>query len=528
MSQLSIGVDLGTSNSCVATVGPDGPHVIRSPNGESTQASVVHFKPDGSVLVGNAAKEVLLREPSATVASSKRLIGRSFDSEEVAMARRGCAYDITESHRGVRFSVAGRDWTPQDIAGFILKEMRTIAEKGLRHPVSKAVITVPAYFNDNQRQATKDAARIAGLDAIRVINEPTAAALAYGFGKEMDKRVAIYDLGGGTFDISILYIGDDIFEVLATAGNTFLGGDDIDQRIVEHLLKEFKNQRGVDVSKHPAVFNELKQAAEQAKKALSEQDSTKIELSALLEDGQKTPHHLEITMTRDDLEWMCLDLTQKTFEVCDQAIQQAGIRKQNLDGVIMVGGPTRLPVVRQGVRDYFGQEPAEGVNPDHVVALGAALQAHQLVNGGGEAMLLDVTPLTLRLGTVEGLAERIIAKNTPIPIESTRKFTTASDNQTMIAVRVFQGESNYRSECELLSEFAFEGLRPAPRGEVTIDVTFEIDANGIVHVTACDTETGRSASTTIRLSSGMTEAEIKASHAVNEATALDMEAFDGL
>ncbi len=522
LSDVVIGIDLGTSNSCVAVAGDAGVRVLANAKNELVHPSIVAFSNDGQVVVGNGARRYLSALPERTVYSSKRLMGRHFFSEEVKKAIERCAYKIVEGpESAVRIEVGGKQFAPQDIAALVLKEMKRIAEYALGVPVEKAVITVPAYFNDNQRQATRDAGRIAGLDVVRMINEPTAAALAYGYGRKLKQRVAVYDLSGGTFDVSVLEIGQDVFEVLGTAGDTYLGGDDFDDRIAAHLVSVFRQQMGVDVTPFKNAMARLKAAAEQGKRMLSAQEEAAVRVPALLTDKHGMGLDLEVKLTRGEVARLTMDLMQRTFKVCDEALQAARLRAADLDGVILVGGPTRLPFVRQAVAQYFGRAPNVDVDPDQVVAIGAALHAKALSSpqvAGQEAMLLDVTPLTLRLGTVGGFAEAIIGKNTPIPVESTRSFTTVRDNQDRVKVRVFQGESRQEKECTLLGEFEFSGLPPRPRGQVQIQVTFEIDSSGVVNVSAKDSETGSEARASIQLSSGLSEADIIRSRAQNQAT----------
>jgi len=504
-----MGIDLGTSYSCVSIIRDGVPVVIPNEWGERTHASVVSFLEDGRVLVGNDAKKQIITNPRHTVYSAKRLIGRFFFSEEVRKARTVVPYEITEGpNNSVRIDIQGQPYSPQELSAIVLKEMRQIVENHTGQTVSKAVITVPAYFNDNQRQATKDAGKIAGLDVLRIINEPTAAALTYGFGQGYNQRVALYDLGGGTFDISVLDIGDDVFEVISTAGDTYLGGDDFDDRIMHWLADSFRQQQGVDLTQDKYALQKLKEAAEKAKIGLSEHEVVQLHIPLIYTDEHGYSVDFSTTLSRAEFNQMVMDLVQRTFKVCDEALQSARITAQDIDCVILVGGPTRLPIVRSSVRHYFQKQPLTDVDPDEVVAMGAAIQGHALLDSQQSTYLLDVTPLTLRLGTVGGYSERIIDKNTPIPIDRTRVFTTASDNQERVRIRVYQGESNLASDNELLGEFEFSGFRIAPRGEVSIEVTFEIDTDGIVNVSARDIETGTQASTTINLSSGLTDTEV--------------------
>jgi molecular chaperone DnaK len=516
MAELAIGIDLGTSNSCVAIARGRKIDVLPNAYGEHITASVVAFKEDGSVQVGNAARANLILDPINTVASAKRLIGRYSFSEEVKKARAICAYKIVEGPgHSVRIQIRDELYSLPEISAMVLKEMKTVAEARLGHPVTKAVITVPAYFNDNQRQATKDAGKIAGLEVLRLLNEPTAAALAYGFGKGLTQKVAVYDLGGGTFDISVLEIGKDVFEVLATCGDTYLGGDDFDDRIIDLLADEFVAKHGINLRSDPYALEKLKVAAEAAKRTFSIEEQAEIRIPEIARDGQGNALSVERTLQIAEFTALVGDLVQRTFKVCDEALQQAGMVVRDLDGVILVGGPTRLPLIRENVKSYFQLDPHIDVDPDEVVAMGAAIHAAALMGdtateeaAGGGAFLLDVTPLSLRVGVAGGLAETLIERNTPVPIEQTRTFTTTQDNQERVQIRVYQGESRKAQENELLGQFEFSGFKRAPRGQVKIDVTFEINADGIVNVTARDQETKKAASTTLSFSSGLSDGEL--------------------
>src|SRR5712675_1906398 len=469
---IAIGIDLGTSYSCVSILEDGQPVVIPNEWGERTHASVVSFLEDGTVLVGNSAKRNIITNADNTVYSAKRLIGRFFFSDEVKKAQAVMPYKIIEGeNNSVRIQIRENVYSLPEISALVLKEMKSVVENYLGHEVKKAVVTVPAYFNDNQRQATKDAGRIAGLEVLRILNEPTAAALSYGFGKEITQKIAVYDLGGGTFDISVLEIGKDVFEVLSTAGDTYLGGDDFDDRIMTWLAEGFLKQNGIDLRLNKYCLQMIKEASERAK----------------------------IDVGRHGL---------------------AKMTAQDRDALILVGGPTRLPIIRTSVKHYFGKDVMAGIDPDEVVAMGAAIQASSLLDAKSEHYLLDVTPLTLRVGTVGGYTDKIIDKNTPIPIERSKAYTTNRDGQDKVKIRIYQGESNKAAECELLGEFEFSGFRIAYRGEVRIEVTFEIDTNGIVHVTAADVETGQKTTTTIRLSSGLTEDMIRDAQEKNAATQL--------
>jgi molecular chaperone DnaK len=505
---VAIGIDLGTSNSCAAAVVEGQPRVLPNAFGERTTASVIAFSEDGSITVGNQAKARVILDPRHTVSSAKRLIGRYFFSEEVRKARAIARYEIVEGpNHSVRIKIRDEQFSLPEISAFVLKEMRGLAETTLGQPVTKAVITVPAYFNDNQRQATKDAGRIAGLDVLRILNEPTAAALAYGYGKQLTQKVCVYDFGGGTFDVSVLEIAGDVFEVLSTCGDTFLGGDDLDDRIIDLLAEDFQSKHGLNVRTDPFAFEKLKAAAEKAKIELSQEDSAHIEIPDLAtNDGQVIAY--ERDLSRVEFDKLVRDLVQRTFKVCDEALQQASLTVRDLDGVILVGGPTRLPTIRKFVREYFQQEPDTDINPDEVVAVGAAIHAASLCSEATDTYLLDVTPLSLRVGIAGGLTETVIERNSPVPIDHTRMFTTARDHQAEVAVRIYQGESRAAEGNELLGEFEFSGFEPAARGEVQLEVTFSLTTEGIVTVQARDSKTGAERSTQVTLSSGLSEQEI--------------------
>ena len=510
MAEIAVGIDLGTSNTCVSMMQDGQVKVLDNAYGERTSASVVHFHEDGSVEVGNSAKAKVIHAPAQTVSSAKRLIGRYFFSEEVNKAQAIYAYEIVEApNHGVRIEIRDEEFSLPEISAMVLREMKQIAERHAGEPVTKAVITVPAYFNDNQRQATKDAGRIAGLEVLRILNEPTAAALAYGFGMGLNQRVAVYDLGGGTFDISVLEIGKDIFEVLATCGDTFLGGDDFDDRIMDLLADDFVGRYGINPRNDPYAYEKLKLAAENAKKALSVDEETHVAIEEVMTSDEGEVLGLERTITREEFAQLTQDLVMRTFKVCDEALQQSDLTVRDLDGVILVGGPTRLPIIREAVAHYFQQEPRVDVDPDEVVSMGAATHAASLVGEAQDSMLLDVTPLDLRIGVAGGLAEPVIERNTPVPIEQTRTFTTFQDHQESVQIRVYQGDHRQAEDNTLLGQFEFSGFEKGLRSDVKIDVTFEIDADGIVNVTASDQRTGEAASTQITLSSGLAEQEIE-------------------
>ena len=519
--EIAIGIDLGTSYSCVSILEDGQPVVIPNEWGERTHASVVSFLEDGTVLVGNSAKRNIITNADNTVYSAKRLIGRFFFSDEVKKAQAVMPYRIVEGeNNSVRIQVRDSVYSLPEISALVLKEMKAVVENYLGYEVKKAVITVPAYFNDNQRQATKDAGRIAGLEVLRILNEPTAAALAYGFGKEITQKIAVYDLGGGTFDISVLEIGKDVFEVLSTAGDTYLGGDDFDDRIMSWLAENFLKAHGIDLRLNKYCLQMLKEASERAKIDVGKDAVANIHIEGICQDPTGKVMDLDATLTEAEFNKMVMDLVQRTFKVCDEALQSARMTAADLDAIILVGGPTRLPIIRTSVRHYFQKDPMAGIDPDEVVAMGASIQASSLLDAKGEHYLLDVTPLTLRVGTVGGYTDKIIEKNTPIPIERSKTYTTNRDGQDKVKIRIYQGESNKAAECEMLGEFEFSGFRIAYRGEVRIEVTFEIDTNGIVHVTAADVETGQKTTTTIRLSSGLTEDMIRDAQEKNAATQL--------
>jgi molecular chaperone DnaK len=514
-ADIALGIDLGTSYSCVAVATEGAPQVIPNEWGERTHASVVSFLEDGHVLVGNDAKKNIITNAESTIYSAKRLIGRFYFSDEVKKAQAVMPYGIVEgANNSVRLRVRDREMAIPEISALVLKEMKSIAETHLGRAVSKAVVTCPAYFNDNQRQATKDAGRIAGLDVLRIINEPTAAALAYGFGRDISQKICVYDLGGGTFDVSILEIGKDVFEVLSTAGDTYLGGDDFDDRIMAWLADDFMKKHGLDLRQNKFCLQMLKEAGERAKIEVGRDGVAEILVPSICQSPEGQVLDLRQHLVAEQFNKMVMDLVQRTFKVCDEALQSARLTAADVDAVILVGGPTRLPIVRSSVRHYFQREPLTGVDPDEVVALGAAIQGAALLNAsaaeyGQASYLLDVTPLTLRVATVGGFSERIIDKNTPIPIEKSKTFTTSRDGQDRVKIRVYQGESSKVDGCELLGEFEFTGFRVGFRGEVQIQVTFEIDSNGIVNVSATDLETGQRTSSTISLSSGLSEQDLR-------------------
>ncbi len=505
----AIGIDLGTTNSCVAVMEGGEPKVITNAEGGRITPSVVAFTDSGEILVGQIAYRQAITNPENTIFAVKRLMGRKHNDPEVQRAMKVLPYKIVSAENGDAWvEVRGKRYSPPEISAFILQKMKRTAEDYLGEPVTDAVITVPAYFNDSQRQATKDAGRIAGLNVLRIINEPTAAALAYGLDKKKDEKIAVFDLGGGTFDISILEIGDGVFEVKATNGDTFLGGVDFDQRIIEYLADEFRKDHGIDLRKDRMALQRLKEAAEKAKCELSTSMETEINLPFITADASG-PKHLNMKLTRAKLEALCADLLDRLEGPCLAALKDAGLSASDIDEVILVGGMTRMPAVQARVRKLFGKEPHKGVNPDEVVAVGAAIQAGVLRGEVKDVLLLDVTPLSLGIETLGGVFTKIIERNTTIPTRKSQIFSTATDNQTAVTIRVYQGEREMAADNKLLGQFDLVGIPPAPRGVPQIEVTFDIDANGIVHVSAKDLGTGKEQSIRITASSGLTEEEIK-------------------
>jgi len=504
-----IGIDLGTTNSCVAVMSGGDPVVIANAEGARTTPSVVAITDKGERLVGQIAKRQAITNPENTIFSVKRLMGRKFNSKQVQEALKRLPYKVVEADNGdAHVELRGKRYSPPEISAMILQKMRQTAEDYLGEKVTEAVITVPAYFDDSQRQATKDAGQIAGLNVLRIINEPTAASLAYGLDKKKDERISVYDLGGGTFDVSVLEIGEGVFEVKSTNGDTYLGGDDFDLRVMDWLVDEFRKDQGIDLRKDRMALQRLKESAERAKIELSSAQETEINLPFITADASG-PKHMVIKLTRSRLEQLVDDLIQRTVEPCRKALGDAGVSARDINEVVLVGGMTRMPKVIQVVKDFFGKEPHRGVNPDEVVAIGAAIQGGVLKGDVKDVLLLDVTPLSLGIETLGGVFTKLIERNTTVPTKKSQVFSTAADNQTAVTIRVFQGEREMANDNKLLGQFDLVGIPPAPRGMPQIEVAFDIDANGIVHVSAKDLATQKEQSIKITASSGLSKDEVE-------------------
>ncbi|MBW2268181.1 MAG: molecular chaperone DnaK [Deltaproteobacteria bacterium] len=504
-----IGIDLGTTNSCVAVIDGGKPVVIPNAGGYKTTPSMFAIAQDGKRLVGHLAKRQAITNAENTVFASKRLIGRRFDSEEVSRSAQLAPFSIVRGpNDDPRIDIEGKSFTCPEVAAIILREMKHVAEEYLGEPVTDAVLTVPAHFNDTQRQCTKDAGKIAGLNVLRIINEPTAAALAYGIGREVEEKIAVYDLGGGTFDISVVELGDGVVEVLATSGNTFLGGEDFDRLLVEHLLKEFESQEGIELGTDPMALQRLKDAAEKAKCDLSAMQTTEVNLPFIANDANG-PRHLNLSIDRETLEGLVTDVLGQTLGCVDACLMDAGLTVEDVDHVVLVGGQTRMPLVQELVSEHFGQRPHRGVNPDEVVAVGACIQGSVLTENGGDVLLLDVTPLSLGIATFDGHFATLISRNSTVPVVKSHIFTTTRDQQEAVKIRVMQGEGEQAVENDLLGEFILNNIPRARKGEPEIEVAFDIDANGIVSVSARDLATQSEQSITVSARGTLSEEELE-------------------
>ena len=502
-----LGIDLGTTNSCMSIMEGGEPVVVPNVEGGRTTPSIVAFSKSGERLVGTAAKRQAVTNPKNTIFSVKRFMGRKFD--EISEEKKRVPYEVVKAANGdAHVKIGDKVYSPPEVSAMILQKMKADAEAYLGEKITQAIITVPAYFNDSQRQATKDAGKIAGLEVLRIINEPTASSLAYGLDKKKEEKIAVYDLGGGTFDISVLEIGDGVFEVKATNGDTHLGGDDFDERIIEWLINEFKKENGIDLSKDPMALQRLKEAAEKAKCELSSSQQTEINLPFITADASG-PKHLTVTLTRAKLEQLVDDLIQRSLKPVENCLRDAGLSASQIDEVILVGGMTRMPKVQEMVQKFFGKEPHKGVNPDEVVAVGAGIQGGVLKGEVKDVLLLDVTPLTLGIETLGGIFTPLIERNTTIPTKKSEIFSTAADNQPQVEIHVLQGERKMANDNKTIGRFGLSGIAPAPRGVPQIEVTFDIDANGILHVTAKDLGTGKEQKITITANSGLSDDEIK-------------------
>ncbi|MBU1167377.1 molecular chaperone DnaK [Patescibacteria group bacterium] len=502
-----LGIDLGTTNSCMAAVEGGEPQVLENKEGNRTTPSMVAIKQDGERVAGQLAKRQAVTNPKNTIFSVKRLIGRKFDDPEVQKDIELFPFEIVQAGEGVKIKMGDKEYSPQEVSAMILQKLKADAEAKLGEEITEAVITVPAYFDDSQRQATKDAGKIAGLEVKRIINEPTAAALAYGFNKKKDQKLVVYDLGGGTFDVSVLEVGDDTVEVKSTAGDTHLGGDDFDQTIISYLLSEFKKDQGLDLSKDEMALQRFKEAAEKAKHELSTTEETEINEPFITTD-ESGPKHLNMKMTRAKLEELVMDLVDKTLDPCKKALEDASLQASDIDEIIMVGGQTRMPLVQKKVEEFFGKKPNASVNPDEVVATGAAIQGGVLQGDVKDVLLLDVIPLSLGIETLGSISTKLIDKNTTVPTSKTQIFSTAADNQPSVEIHVLQGEREMAGDNKTLGRFMLDGIPPAPRGVPQVEVSFDVDANGILNVKATDKATGKEQKITITASSGLSDEEI--------------------